>query len=106
MLGDEWDEYALDLNDTELVKLDAGQATSRNYTFSVNEKLNGFISTDMYKPDVGKKYVLRLYPRRWRWSFADDLPADIEGDIEIAGECLENARRQGKRALTVNLQAS
>lgn len=86
ILADEWDEDALDLNDTELIKLNPGQTMSRSYTFSVDEKLNGFISSDMYKLEVKRKYVLRLHPRRWRWIFVNALPADVEGDDEIAGE--------------------
>ena len=86
MLGDEWDEDALDLKDTELINIDPGQTMSRSYTFSVGPKLGGFISSDMYKLEVGKKYVLGLRPRRWRWIFANHVPVDVEGNSGIAGE--------------------
>jgi hypothetical protein len=85
-LGDEWDENALDLKDTELWKLDPGQVVSKSYTFAVNKKLDGFISSDVYKYEVGKKYLLDVCPRRWRWAFADDLPKDARGVRAITGE--------------------
>ena len=86
MLADEWDEDALDLKDTERIHLDPGQTMSKSYTFSAGEKLDGFISSDMYKLEVGKNYVLGLRPQRWRWIFVNDLPAHVEGDGGIAGE--------------------
>lgn len=78
-LGEDFDEEAIDLEDTELINLAPGQTTSRSYMFSTGEKLRGYIHSDMYKLEVGKKYALGLRPRRWRWTFADNLPADIEG---------------------------
>ena len=99
MLADEWDEDALDLNDTELVRLDPGQSMSRNYTFSVSKKLDGFIHNDMYKLEVGKKYVLCLREQRWRWVFAEDLPESVEGDDGAVGAYAVNIHEEGERGL-------
>lgn len=85
MLSDEWDEVALDLEDTELVNLDPGQTMSRSDTFSAVAKLDGFVSSDMCKLEVGKKYTLRLMRQRWRWKFASDIPVHIHTDHGLIG---------------------
>ena len=106
ILSDDWDEEALDLKDTELWKLDPGQVISKSYTFTVNKKLDGFISSDVYKYEVGKKYLLDLCPRRWRWVFADDLPNDAKADREITGERSKYAEERHDRLLIPSSQTS
>ena len=85
-MGDEWDEEALDLKDTELINFIPGQSLSSSYIFSAIEKVDGFISSDMYKFEVGKKCVLRLRPRRWRWMFEEELSEDVWDDRGLAGK--------------------
>ena len=99
MLGDNWDEDALDLTDTELLRLEPGQTISRSYTLCVSEKVDGFIPSDMYKLEVGKRYILGLLPRRWRWIYAEDLPEDVDEDCGLVGESPVHAQTEGERGL-------
>ena len=82
----EWDDDALDLEDTELVKLDPGQAMCRSYTLSAVEKRPPYILSDMHKFEVGHQYKLWLDLQRWRWMFAREVPEEILDDQKLAGK--------------------
>ena len=99
-LGNEFDEEAIDLEDTELIYPDPGKIIARSYTYDIQNKLNGFISSDMYKLEVGMQYLLRLRPRRWRWMYDHYLPEDIEGYSAIVGEHSTRNLQASKRELT------
>jgi hypothetical protein len=73
IIADEWDEHALDLDDTALVWLEPGQTFSTLYTVSVVPKVNGLRDSDVKHLVVGNTYEITLRKRRWRWMFEDEL---------------------------------
>ena len=79
IVADEWDEDALDLEDTELVRLEPGQKFSTSYTISVVPKAGGLMASDMRHMVPGNTYEITLRAQRWRWMFEDEM-ADIDED--------------------------
>jgi hypothetical protein len=73
IIADEWDEHALDLDDTALVWLESGQTFSTLYTVSVVPKVNGLRDSDVKHLVVGNTYEITLRKRRWRWMFEDEM---------------------------------
>jgi hypothetical protein len=80
IVADEWDEDALDLEDTELVRLEPGQKFSTSYTISVVPKADGLRDSDIRHMVPGNTYEITLRKQRWRWMFEDDMPEDIGED--------------------------
>ena len=77
IIADEWDEEALDLEDTELVRLEPGQRFSTVYTVSVVPKAGGLRASDTKHMVPGNTYEITLMRRRWRWMFEDEMDGDI-----------------------------
>jgi len=73
IIADEWDDVALDLDDTELVRLELGQKFSTSYTFSVVPKADGLRNSDVRNMVKGNTYEITLRRRRWRWMFEDEM---------------------------------
>ncbi len=78
--ADEWDEEALDLEDTALIRLEPGQKFSTSYTVSVVPKADGLRDSDTKHMVPGNTYVITLRKRRWRWIFQDEMAQDIDED--------------------------
>ena len=74
MLQDEFDEEVLDIEDTELVRLEFREKYTAKYTFLTTPKLNGIIHSDVRNLAVGKAYKITLRHPRWRWMFEKDMP--------------------------------
>lgn len=81
IIADEYDEDALDLADTELVRLEPGQKFATAYTVSVVPKAGGLRDSDTKYMVQGNNYEITLMKRRWRWMFEDEMVGDIgEGE--------------------------
>jgi len=80
IIADEWDEEALDLENTELVRLEPGQKFSTSYTVSVVPKAGGLRDSDTKYMVQGNTYEITLRKRRWRWMFEDEMAGDIGED--------------------------
>ena len=74
MLQHEFDEELLDIEDTELVRLELGYKYLTKYTFSTTPKLNGITHSDVRNLVIGKAYTVTLRRPRWRWMFEKDMP--------------------------------
>ncbi|KAL2060152.1 hypothetical protein VTL71DRAFT_9974 [Oculimacula yallundae] len=88
LIADEWDEDALDLEDTSLVRLEPGQKFSTQYTVSVVPKADGLRNSDIRLMVPGNTYEITIKKQRWRWMFEDEM--DKEMDIEERRTILKN----------------
>jgi hypothetical protein len=72
MIQDEWDDYALDLEDTEAIRLGPDETWSRPYTFSTVKKAGGLRNSDTYAMKAGNEYTLDM-GTRCRWMYEDEM---------------------------------
>jgi hypothetical protein len=70
---DDWDDKALDLEETELVRLEPGRKFSTSYTISVVPKVDGLRGSDTYAMVKGNTYEISLRKRRWRWMYENGM---------------------------------
>lgn len=84
IISDDWDEDDLNLEDSELIRLELGQKHSIPYTISVVPKARGLRASDVYLMVKGNTYDIGLRKRRWMWMFED----------EMGGEMSEEDRRE------------
>lgn len=64
IIEDDWDEEALDLEDTQLIRLEPGQKFSTSYTVSVVPMVDGLRSADVKGMVKGNLYNITLRKRR------------------------------------------
>lgn len=79
MVADEWDDIALDLGDTELVRIEPGQKHITPYTLSVVPFMGGLRGSDTKMMAKGMRYEIILDKRRWSWMFEDEMERGEEG---------------------------
>jgi hypothetical protein len=76
IIPDEWDELALELEETELVRLEPGQKFSTTYTMRVVPY--SLRSADTHAMQKGKPYIISLRTRKWRWVLEDELEEGLD----------------------------
>ena len=81
----------IELDDTELVRLEPAQSFGTSYTFSVLPKLKGLRMSDVYNLAVGHTYDITLRPQKWWWKSEDEMPSDCS--VQERREILKEQQR-------------
>lgn len=77
MIQDEWDDYALDLRDTQLLRLESEESWLRSYRFWVEKKAGGLRNSDVYAMKAGNEYTLDLGTRKCRWIYENEMDGSL-----------------------------
>lgn len=81
LISDEIDLRALELQESELVRLEPGQTYSAIYAISVFPH-SILTNSDTRPMKKGNTYIIGLRRRKWRWMFEDELVGGL-GEEEI-----------------------
>lgn len=77
IIADEWDEEALDLEDTQLVRLGPGEVFETRYTICLGSKAGRLRGSDVKMMVEGGNYEVTARKRLWRWMFEEEMGGEL-----------------------------
>lgn len=73
----DWDDYARELRDSELMTLELEQEYFTSYTFQTKLKVNRIFPSNVYNLVRGKTCAIKLRNRVWWWMYENEMEEDL-----------------------------